>query len=418
MPYEVDVPLPDQEDPDTKTWYNDVYSVKDEPLASLWPLYDDPLLCFDGPPETDDDGRVKTEEELKKEEEELVEWEAAAPTFSYLWLDGRRTPVRLPGPLIRTNLFGRTFKDCFRDFPNYSDDSPPSSPSDSFSPLSPLSPTSRGEENSGRIPTHDLPDPSVDEMSQQLSDRIYLDSPLPQSPISIPVPDDAAPPPLSGSTCDPLSVNSFSDSYSSSSTLSVGTSSTTPSTYAVSPSPKPFLASSSNSPPTPYSPMRSSPLSMEPDQSGDPYNGGVTLNLTIMVPPPNQIVLKEAPTIRRSAKRNGSYDDDGDFDSKMDDIDARPRKKIVKLAPKRHPCTVPGCHESFTRPNDVLRHVKNAAIHKGSAQQAEALAASSTLCKYCGEELSRADAARRHELKSSCGKRTIRRKSNYSMLPA
>jgi len=102
----------------------------------------------------------------------------------------------------------------------------------------------------------------------------------------------------------------------------------------------------------------------------------------------------------------------------MDDVDPRPRKKAVRAAPKRHPCTIPGCTESFTRPNDVLRHIKNAAIHKGSTQQAEALAASSTVCKYCGEELSRADAARRHELKASCGKRIIRRKSTYSMLPA
>ncbi|KAJ7039072.1 hypothetical protein C8F04DRAFT_1087007 [Mycena alexandri] len=419
MSYEVDVRLPNQEDSDTKTWFNDLYLVKEEPLASLWPLHDEPLLCFDGPLETDKDGRVKTKEELQKEEEELVDWDKDPPTFSYLWQDGRKTPIRLPGPHIRTNLLGRTAEECFRDFPNDFEDSPPSSPSQSLSPISPFSPNSSGEENSGRIPTYDLPDTSVDEMSQQLSDRIYFDSPLPQSPIPIPVTNDTVLPPLSRSTCDPLSVNSLSDSYSSSSTLSVGTSSTAPSTYAASPSPKPFIASSSESPPGPRrSPRISLPLSMERDEPGDPYKRGGILNLTIMVPPPNQIVLEEAPTIRRSVKRNGSYDDDEDFDSQMDDIDARPRKKIVRVAPKRHPCTVPGCHESFTRPNDVLRHVKNAAIHKGSAQQAAALAASSTLCKYCGEELSRADAARRHELKSSCGKRTINRKSNYSMLPA
>jgi len=142
------------------------------------------------------------------------------------------------------------------------------------------------------------------------------------------------------------------------------------------------------------------------------------------MPALNQIVLEEHPpdAVQRRGytKRSGSYsDEDEDFSPPMDDMNARPRKRTVtKAAPKRHPCTVPGCNDSFTRPNDVLRHVRNAAIHKGTAQQAEALAASPTLCRYCGEELSRADAARRHEAKASCGKRTIRRKSTYSLLPA
>jgi len=148
-----------------------------------------------------------------------------------------------------------------------------------------------------------------------------------------------------------------------------------------------------------------------------------TKDFDTVMPPLNQIVLEEHPMDvaqpRRSAKRSGSFPDIDEVFDAMDDIDPRPRKRVIKAARKRHPCPVPGCTESFTRPNDVLRHIKNAAIHKGTVQQAEALAAAnSTLCKYCGEELSRADAARRHELKSSCGKRTIRRKSTYSLLPA
>ncbi|KAJ6593534.1 hypothetical protein B0H19DRAFT_1090815 [Mycena capillaripes] len=264
-------------------------------------------------------------------------------------------------------------------------------------------------------------------MSQQLSDRVHLDSP-PQSPVSISVSDDDVPSLPSPPTCNPLSINSLSDISSSSSTLSVGTSSNTSSTYAVSPSPKPFCTSSSSSPAPVLrrSPRRSPPPTTPPEvnELGEPFNGDPPTHslrdLNTPLAPLTQIVLEEHPMddigVYSSMKRTGSYDDDGDFGSMMDD--ARPRKKAGRVALKRHPCTVPGCTESFTRLNDVLRHVKNAAIHKGSTQQAEALAASSTLCKYCGEELSRADAARRHELKASCGKRTIRRKSTYSMLPA
>ncbi|KAJ6495756.1 hypothetical protein C8R47DRAFT_371150 [Mycena vitilis] len=253
-------------------------------------------------------------------------------------------------------------------------------------------------------------------MSQQLSDRIRFNSP-PQSPRA-----------LSPSTCNPLSTNSLSDAFSSSSsTLSAGRSSNTSSTYAVSPSPQPFSSrSTSPAPGLRRSPRRSPPLSnLQVAEPGEQFNGSATDSIkdwNTPVAPLTQIVLEEQPLddvrLRRSAKRTGSSEDDGAFEFMEDDEGTRPRKKALSVAPKRHPCTVPGCSESFTRPNDVLRHVKNAAVHKGSSQQAEALAASSTLCKYCGEELSRPDAARRHELKASCGKRTIRRKSTYSMLPA
>lgn len=207
--------------------------------------------------------------------------------------------------------------------------------------------------------------------------------------------------------------------------MSVGTLSHAPSTYSPSPSPKPpYTASPSSSPPPG---LRRSPrsshahpvkISAEPDNLVYPTHTFV---------PVNQIVLEELPVDatrrRKNAKRSKSYhddnlDEDEEYEVFVDVMDTRPRKRTTRGAPKRHPCPVPGCSESFTRLNDVLRHVKNAGIHKGTPQQAEALAASSTLCKYCGEELSRADAARRHEAKGSCGKRTIRKKSTYSLLPA
>ncbi|KAF8891762.1 hypothetical protein BD779DRAFT_1670727 [Infundibulicybe gibba] len=76
---------------------------------------------------------------------------------------------------------------------------------------------------------------------------------------------------------------------------------------------------------------------------------------------------------------------------------------------KRHLCPIAGCGETFTRRNDVLRHQRNAAKHRGIFRQNQD-EESRTRCKFCGEELSRADARKRHELKASCGKRTIRKK--------
>ncbi|KAJ7690763.1 hypothetical protein B0H17DRAFT_1201593 [Mycena rosella] len=412
MTPEVDLSLQSQEDEDMAKWF-DFHKAEEEPL-SLWPLDVEPLLWFDG---------------------EVPDWDNDPPKFSLLWRQNSGTPIRIPGPHIQTNLFGRTVAEVFADFPIDFCDTPSPSSSPSLSPVSPvLLPSPIDEENRGQLPTNDLSDLLIDDVSQQLSDRVHLDSP-PQSPnpLSISEPPQSTPPPLSPSTCNPLSINALSDTFSSSSsTLSVGSSSNAPSTYAVSPSPKPFFTASSSSSPAPTSRLRRSPGRSPPKHFiglGEPYAGPAAgtqstpaLDITMQATP-NQIVLEEHPQDaarrRRSAKRGSYPEDDEDPEPPMDDADARPRKRVVtRGAPKRHLCTVPGCWESFTRFNDVQRHIKNAAIHKGTTQQAEALAASSTVCKYCGEELSRADAARRHELKSSCGKRTIRRKSTYSMLPA
>lgn len=73
--------------------------------------------------------------------------------------------------------------------------------------------------------------------------------------------------------------------------------------------------------------------------------------------------------------------------------------------PRPFPCPVPWCIASFTRENDAERHFKNAAIHRDVANSD-----SSTRCRKCGEELSRLDARKRHELRDACGKRRIVRK--------
>ncbi|KAJ6589805.1 hypothetical protein DFH09DRAFT_1074326 [Mycena vulgaris] len=417
--------LQSQEDADMAKCFK--FHGGEEEMLSLWPLEDEPLLWFDN-----------------SKEGSKPDWNNNPPKFSLLWCQNSVTPIQIPGPHISTNLFGRTVAEVFADFPTDFCDTPSPSSSPSLSPASPLFSPSPTDDEMGQLAPHDFSDPSVDEVSQQFSERIRLDSPYSSPPLAISeslhiLHDNTPPPPLSPSTCNPLSINSLSDTFasssvnslsdtfsSSSSTLSVGTSSNAPSTYAVSPSPKPSSTGSSRSSPAPglrRSPRRSSPTYItEVPELGEPYSGntGDPYSTRDLVPALNLIVLEEYPldTARRriSVKRT---EHDEDFETLMDDADSRPRKKIVtRAASKRHSCTVPGCTESFTRPGDVLRHIKNAAIHKGSAQQVEALAANPIFCKLCGEELSRADAARRHELKGSCGKRTIRRKSTYSMLPA
>jgi len=108
---------------------------------------------------------------------------------------------------------------------------------------------------------------------------------------------------------------------------------------------------------------------------------------------------------------NSDTEDDREWDPADDgggDSSAKKRRKI-----NRYPCPVPNCKETFTRRNDVRRHVRNAAVHR---DQPDALAILgevagdiSTRCKYCGTDLSRSDARMRHERASACGKRTTQK---------
>lgn len=71
-----------------------------------------------------------------------------------------------------------------------------------------------------------------------------------------------------------------------------------------------------------------------------------------------------------------------------------------------HKCPHPWCDSTFSRRGDVERHLRNASAHITSVDQLDDRAR----CSKCGENLSRADARKRHELKGSCGKRTIRQR--------
>ncbi|KAJ7350449.1 hypothetical protein DFH08DRAFT_110700 [Mycena albidolilacea] len=394
------------ESSNTAAHFPSVHKAEKE-MVSLWPLNDEPKYWYSGA---------------------APDWHKDPPHFAVLWEDGTDTkkPIHIT-PILPTNLFGRTAAEAFAGFPTYFDDSPPSSPSHSLSPLSPMSSHFSFDEETDTIGTNDSMD-DMDEMTLQLADRMHLDDSPPQSPQPVSI----SPPLPSSPACDYLSINSLFDGFSSTSTTSTlsvgGTSSNTSSTYAVSPSPIPFTGDSSTSPPPRFrSPRRSSSPTIPKAQEGEPSpETYCALDLFPPAAPLIQIVLEEHPKEdpgRRPGIKRGSYEDDKDFESLVNGGNdgggnvGRSRKNGGRAASKRYPCTVPGCTESFTRRNDMKRHVKNAAIHKGSVQQAEALA-NSPVCQFCGEELSRPDAARRHELKDSCGKRTIRRKSTYSMLPA
>ena len=85
------------------------------------------------------------------------------------------------------------------------------------------------------------------------------------------------------------------------------------------------------------------------------------------------------------------------------------RKRSDKGKSPRFPCPEKWCDKTFSRSNDVLRHLLNASEHK------HANGDTSTCCQKCGEELSRPDARRRHERKGSCGKRKINRKPPHPL---
>ncbi|KAJ6497721.1 hypothetical protein C8R45DRAFT_926364 [Mycena sanguinolenta] len=396
-----------------------------EESFSLWPLNDDPVLVYE--PNT-----------LEKSPHELTlpDWGTNPSHFTLLWRTDKttnipsHTPSRIPGPLICTNLFGRTPAQAFANFPTNFDefDSRPSSPA--LSPVSPASPSSASDGNSRGMRLIDLPDlvdDDVDELSLQLTDRMHLDSPALPSQSFQSLEDDPLPStPLSLATCDLLYVNSPFDGVSPSSTLVA--SSNASSTCAPSPSPGPFPVSASPSPargssaslaPEPRSPrMVASTFIRTPEEPGENViHHAVMLSAApepsypILVPPPTEIILEEHSMEDVASHRAATR---GLHTLQSEDVrshkNPRSTKKPTK-AVKRYPCTVPGCNESFTRLNDVLRHVKNAAIHKSERT-------AGPFCSKCGEELSRPDAARRHESKGACKKRTITKPSTYALLPA
>lgn len=106
-------------------------------------------------------------------------------------------------------------------------------------------------------------------------------------------------------------------------------------------------------------------------------------------------------------------EDDHQVDDEYDqlDDDTAPKKRKIKPSNKsskkrkiteRFRCTIPGCTKTFTRKNDVTRHIRASGAHPDYQEQSD-----SVKCKICGIDLSRSDARLRHERTYACGKRNV-----------
>ncbi len=134
--------------------------------------------------------------------------------------------------------------------------------------------------------------------------------------------------------------------------------------------------------------------------------------------------LKSSPPAKPTKKTKVSLGkDDGAYDLDSDDdvpgpLVSVPRKRgrppnssLVggkrRKTGDRYPCTVAGCTKTFTRRNDVERHIKSSGAHPEIKIVDE-----SKRCKHCGTDLSRADARLRHERTNACGKRNLQHSRN------
>ncbi|KAJ3936773.1 MAG: hypothetical protein NXY57DRAFT_984153, partial [Lentinula lateritia] len=129
--------------------------------------------------------------------------------------------------------------------------------------------------------------------------------------------------------------------------------------------------------------------------------------------------------VSRSGKRPVTSDEEDE--SALDQsVDALPTTVVSPTKPSgkkrkvnRYPCPVSLCKETFTRRNDVRRHIKNAAVHRDSPEALALLGevvGAGTRCKYCNADLSRSDARMRHERASACGKRTTQKMKDQMLL--
>lgn len=123
------------------------------------------------------------------------------------------------------------------------------------------------------------------------------------------------------------------------------------------------------------------------------------------------------PSSVRAGKKRAAVEQSTDDDYEMDDVPSSSTKKPSKSSAASKPrktkrrktlkpflCPHDWCKETFTRKNDVKRHLLNAAVHRNdNPDRAED---DTKRCKRCQADLSRPDARARHERAGACGKRT------------
>ncbi|KAK0460938.1 uncharacterized protein EV420DRAFT_167104 [Desarmillaria tabescens] len=106
-------------------------------------------------------------------------------------------------------------------------------------------------------------------------------------------------------------------------------------------------------------------------------------------------------------------EDEHQVDDEYDELDddTAPKKRKIKPSNKtskkrkiteRFRCTIPGCTKTFTRKNDVTRHIRASGAHPDYQEQSD-----NVKCTICGIDLSRSDARIRHERTYACGKRNV-----------
>lgn len=141
----------------------------------------------------------------------------------------------------------------------------------------------------------------------------------------------------------------------------------------------------------------------------------------------NPISTGRSGRIRNATSRSGKRpvtsdeEDESALDQSLDalPVTAAPKPTGKKRKVNRYECPVPLCKETFTRRNDVRRHIKNAAIHRDSPEALALLGeavGTGTRCKFCNADLSRSDARMRHERASACGKRTTQKMKDQMLL--
>lgn len=137
-------------------------------------------------------------------------------------------------------------------------------------------------------------------------------------------------------------------------------------------------------------------------------------------PPARALSVPRPRIIKRPPQApNSDADDDDDLEidpEQQDDQLGKSSTSTPLKGPKkkrkvgRFKCLEPWCKETFTRRNDVTRHLKNAAVHRARDGNQTVERDSDKRCKFCNADLSRSDARARHERAGACGKRSVPRK--------
>lgn len=90
----------------------------------------------------------------------------------------------------------------------------------------------------------------------------------------------------------------------------------------------------------------------------------------------------------------------------------RSRSKVNKIM---FHCPFLFCSGTFSRNNDLIRHLRTVSIHPPPTETEDTVAKT---CGQCGVKLSRPDARKRHEDSGACGKRTIKKRPAHPAVGA